>query len=471
MVNSGADRGVATDSDRNSRVLGAGQAIATGERQISARFKPHPAAVRFALEAARGTCYESVMYTIGSFELSEAEVLERKAYLELTPADEQRLREVHPLLQEHADEIIDQFYSYLLAHTHTRKMLMVPGLIDRLKGLQRKYFAELTSGDYGIEYFENRLRVGEAHHRIGLSPEWYLGAYVKYLHIASDVLARVFPRDINRFYRTLVSLTKVIYLDTGLALDAYHFRAQEDLSRKNVALESSNLEMQRLQAARQQLSDMIVHDLQNPLAGIEALLKTLAERRGGLSEVEQGMVEEALRRCNDLAQMITNVLHISRAEAGKLETYVENVDLARLVRDVAVSHALVAGIHGQRLRAEAPETCVVRTDESLVQRMLMNLLRNAIRHTPRGTSVVLRLEASPGAATRICVEDDGPGIAPEIQPHLFEPYGMASLKGAGIRVDTGLGLAFCRVAAQALGIGLSVESDGKKGCRFVMRFP
>lgn len=410
------------------------------------------------------------MYAIGSFELTEAEVFERKAYLEITSADEQRLRDAHPLLQQHADEIIERFYSYLLAHSHTRRILSEPGLLPRLKALQRKYFEELTSGEYGIEYFENRLRVGDAHHRIALSPEWYLGAYVKYLHIVSDVLGKAFSGDPDRFYQTMVSLTKVIYLDTGLALDAYHFRAQESLARQNVELENANREMQRLQAARQQLADMIVHDLQNPLAGIEAFLKSLEARPEGLSGSDREMVAEALRRCGDLSQMIANVLHISRAEAGRLETYIENVDLARLVREVALSSTLVAGVHGQTLACEAPEACVVRTDESLVRRMLLNLLRNAIRHTPRGTSVRLRLVPNEGQAPRIRVEDDGPGIPPEVQPHLFEPYGTADLKKAGIRVDTGLGLAFCRVAARALGIGLAVESDGRKGSTFVLSF-
>src|ERR1041384_3559099 len=160
------------------------------------------------------------MVTIGAFTLDDGEVARRKSYLEIAPADEMRLREAHVHLQKQAKEIIDRFYEYLLAHEHTRAILAQPGLVERLKGLQARYFAELTAGRYDLAYAENRVRVGLAHHRIGLSPEWYLGAYVKYLHISSDVLSNAYGRDYERFYQTMVSLTKVIYLDMGLALDA-----------------------------------------------------------------------------------------------------------------------------------------------------------------------------------------------------------------------------------------------------------
>jgi hypothetical protein len=116
------------------------------------------------------------MFAIGSFNLTEEEVRRRKDYLEITQEDEQRLRDMHAHLQAYSQEIADRFYEYLLSHPHTRAMLSAPGLIERLKQLQRTYFSELTAGKYDIEYFENRLKVGQTHDRVGLAPEWYLGA-------------------------------------------------------------------------------------------------------------------------------------------------------------------------------------------------------------------------------------------------------------------------------------------------------
>jgi len=394
------------------------------------------------------------MFAIGSFVLTEAEVAKRKAYLEVRPEDEQRLRDAHDHLQRHAKEIIDRFYEYLLAHEHTRAMLTEPGLIGRLKGMQARYFEELTAGRYDLAYAENRLKVGLAHHRIGLSPEWYLGAYVKYLHIASDVLSNAFGRDYERFYQTILSLTKIIYLDMGLALDAYHFSGQEGL--------------ERMQRAKKQLTDMIVHDLQNPLTGIISALQTLHGYADGGPDKE--VLEEALLRCDDLSIMIMNVLQVSRAETGSLQTYIENLDLVQIARGVAEEFRRTAEREGRSIELEGPPSIPLRTDQTLVRRILQNLVRNALRHTPKGTRVVVRLGVEADRA-RVSVIDDGPGIPPEIQSKLFEPFAAAALRGSGLRVDTGLGLPSCRVLAKALGAELAVSSDGIRGSSFILALP
>jgi signal transduction histidine kinase len=401
---------------------------------------------------------------IGSFELDEAEVEGRKRYLEIGPPDEQRLRDAHPHLERHAGAIIDRFYEYLLSHESTRAMLSAPGIVDRLKQLQLRYFTELTSGNYGLAYFENRLRVGQAHHRIGLSPEWYLGAYVKYLHIAAEVLGQAFAGDHERFFQAMISLTKVIYLDMGLALDAYHYSAQEGLA-------NANRDLRQLQAAKQRLTDMIVHDLQNPLTGITSALRVIAGRPGGLSEGERGALDEALRRCDDLSAMIMNLLQVSRAEEDKLPTYLENLDLSSLAGQVVDSFRKVASQEGRLLKIDAPPGVAVRTDQTLVRRILENLLRNALRHTPPGTRVTVRVAGEADGRARLSVQDDGPGVPPEMQPLLFEPFGSVRLREAGRRVDTGLGLASCRAAANALGADLTVASDGKRGTVFTLLLP
>lgn len=393
------------------------------------------------------------MFTIGGFTLTDAEVARRKAYLEIAPEDERRLRDAHEHLQKHAVEIIDKFYEYLFAHEHTRNMLSAPGLVDRLKKLQAQYFSELTSGVYDLAYFENRLRVGLAHERVGLSPEWYLGAYNRYLSIVSDVLSVSYGRDYEKFFQTIVSLTKIIYLDMSLAIDAYIWSAQDKVN--------------KLQVAKKQLTDMIVHDLQNPLAGITAFLQTMSVRSGWTAG-EQDALREAMRRCEDLAQMILNVLHVSRAEAGRLETYIENVDLATIASESAAAFRLAAERDGRALTVEAPEAVAIRTDQTLLRRVLGNLIRNALRHTPAGTSVVLKVEDAPA---RIHVIDEGPGIPQEVQGLLFEAFGAPRLREVGLKVDSGLGLAFCRMATEAVGAKISVASDGRKGTTFSVTFP
>lgn len=383
------------------------------------------------------------MLQIGSFILTPEEVVKRKAYLEITPRDEQLLKDAHPHLIRETPAIINRFYDYLLAHEHTRAMLAAPGLVERLKGLQTKYFIELTAGVYDLAYFENRLRVGQVHQRIGLSPEWYMGAYIKYLHIASDVLSTSFGRDYERYFQTIVSLTKVISLDKALAIDAYQHAAQEaletksaELEKKSRELEVSNEELRRAQAAKRQLTDMIVHDLQNPLSEMSAALQIIGTGET-LSESAKMAVAEATRRCHDLAAMIMNVLQVSRAETSELQTYLENLDLSKVTRDVADSFRSFAELDGRSVHVETPRELTLRTDETLVRRILQNLLRNALRHTPRGTQVIVRLAAEQGEKIRISVIDDGPGIPKDVQAVLFEPFGASSLRKAGVRVRFG----------------------------------
>jgi signal transduction histidine kinase len=393
------------------------------------------------------------------------DVRQRLEFFDLSEEESKLLKEARPDLARHLDEILERFYLHLTSQPHTREMLSVPGLIDRLKGLQKAYFESLTSGVYDRAYFVNRLRVGEAHDRSGLEPVWYIGAYLKYLHIVADVLRRDWG-DTERYRRTMFAMSKVVHLDMSLALDAYYSSARGRLEAKNKALEGALEELKRLEAAKRTLTDMIVHDLQNPLTGIKAFLDLLSSREGGLSAGERGALEEALRRSNDLSQMILNVLQVSRAESGSLEVYVENVDAAALVREICKAYELHAKQEGRELVIDAPSPVLVRSDQTLLRRVLYNLLRNALRHTPKGTRVTVKVAPAGAGRAEVVVSDDGPGIPPEVHPMLFEKFGGHALRQAGLRVDTGLGLAFCKAAVEAVGGEIVVQSDGKSGTTF-----
>lgn len=393
------------------------------------------------------------------FPLSDRDILARKAYLHLTEEDERHLREVHSLLSQHADALINRFYEFLLSNERTRRMLEAPGQVERLKALQRTYFLRLTAGNYDAAYFNERIRVGQTHERVGLPPELYLGAYHRYYQIATDIIRGAFPAGDPRVHRTVSALGKIITLDMSLAIDAYIHSA-------HTKLRARNEELMRLQATKDVLSNMIIHDLQNPLAGIRAFLELLGTRNPGLAPGEQEALQEALRRCDDLGEMIMNVLQVSRAEVGSLEVNAESMDLADLARRSVAAFALHAGQEGRSLTVEAPDALTIRSDQSLLKRVLYNLIRNALRHTPRGTQIRVRVGASDGGKAEIQVADNGPGIPREVQHLLFQQHGGQPLRAAGLRVDTGLGLSFCRSAVQALGGTIAVESDGRNGTVF-----
>jgi signal transduction histidine kinase len=392
----------------------------------------------------------------GPVRITAAEVKKRKAYLQISSEDERRIAKAHRTLEKHADEMIEGFYRYLFTHEHTRKILQSPGLVDRLKKIQRDYFARLTRGRYDRDYFEDRLRIGHAHERIGLTPEWYLGAYNKYLIIVGGVLSREMGRDYQGFFETFLSVIKVIYLDMGLAMDAYIFAGQARLKERTRLLAE-------IDAKKRLLADTIVHDLRNPVAGIQGFLSLLKADCGRLSDSQRIALEEAERACLMLNGMVDNILDISRMEDGKLELARETVDVTGMVDQTARILRPFAATRKREILVRAPKGSLeAKTDEQLVRRILFNLVINSIRHAAGATKVEIRARRE-GKRVRLEVADDGAGIPREYHSVLFKKFGATGPKAAGLKLDTGLGLVFCRMASDLLGAKLALKSGEGRG--------
>lgn len=397
-----------------------------------------------------------------SVQVTEKEVQRRKAYLQITKEDEERIRRAHAIIQRHADLIIEEFYTYLLSHEHTRKILEAPGVLERVKRLQKDYFDRLTQGTYDVDYFKDRLRIGHAHDRIGLSPEWYLGAYNRYLTIVSDVLSREMGRDYQGFFDTIVSLTKVIYLDMGLAMDAY-------ISAGRKALAERNQKLEQLDSKKQLLTDTIIHDLRNPIAGIQGFLTVLKSSGTSFTESQRNAMSEAERACTSLNSMIDNVLAISRMEEGKLDVVLERVDVNDLASELARAYEPFARSRGKTIRTKTiGSDLLARTDRGLLHRILANLVMNSIRHATGANFVEIETRRDGDGSVEVSVADDGPGIAAEHQSVIFEKFGGVNLRRTGLKLDTGLGLVFCRMATRELGAELKLESEKGQGARFTV---
>lgn len=171
-------------------------------------------------------------------DLTEDEVRRRKEFLEFSQDDERRLVQLQPLAEKYADDVIEELYTHLLRFDETRKFLQDPLVLGRVKALQKEYFLRLTRGDYGAEYVRNRVQVGVVHERIGLDHKWYLGAYRRYLH---SVMMRLLEEHKDRprlAVEAFLSLSKLMYLDIGIALDRIlgkregTIRAQQDAIRE-----------------------------------------------------------------------------------------------------------------------------------------------------------------------------------------------------------------------------------------------
>ena len=156
----------------------------------------------------------------------------RKKFVEFTDEDAQLLRELGPVATTYADEVVEGLYSKFLQFAETRNFFPDATTLNRVKALQKRYFLELTQGDYGEAYLENRLYVGRIHQQIGLSPRWYMGAYSIYVDLVFPRVMAAFEHDGDKGQRIFLALTKLIRLDTELAITTYIAASEEIISRQ-----------------------------------------------------------------------------------------------------------------------------------------------------------------------------------------------------------------------------------------------
>ncbi|MEA2725346.1 MAG: two-component system, sensor histidine kinase and response regulator [Gemmatimonadales bacterium] len=229
-------------------------------------------------------------------------------------------------------------------------------------------------------------------------------------------------------------------------------------------------QLQELEAARDTLTHMIVHDLRSPLTGLQAYLDLLrlAVAAGATDEVLE-YARDASAVSGRLKDMVSQVLDVSRLEGGHMPIAREEADLAQLLPAAAASLGPPPG--GVRIVYLLPGTpLVVPCDRDLVSRVLINLVGNAFKFTPRNSEIRIGLEADNGYV-RFTVTDAGPGVAPEHREMIFEKFAQAPLGRMGVLRSTGLGLTFCKLAIGAHGGRIGVDSGDGGGARFWVELP
>ena len=228
--------------------------------------------------------------------------------------------------------------------------------------------------------------------------------------------------------------------------------------------------LQELERLRDDLTHMIVHDLRTPLTSLMSGLQTVP-LVGDLNEVQAEMLEIAVDGSGTLLGMINDLLDVE-----KMEQETVPLDLSPLRPDVLVERAMaqvaMLAQSGQlTLAAEAdPALPEFSGDEDKLRRTLVNLLGNAIKFTPPGGTVTAAA-ACDADGLRFSICDTGEGIPPEAFERIFEKFGQVENRKAGRKMSTGLGLAFCKLAVEAHGGRIWVESRPGEGSTFCFTVP
>jgi signal transduction histidine kinase len=401
------------------------------------------------------------------------------AFFDLGPADAAALRAIRPLAEASVGEVVERFYDHLLRFPELRELLeREPGRIERLKALQRGYFVSLTDGRIDAEYAESRLRVGNAHQRIDLQPEWYIGAFALYTRLALRTIVAESGEG-DRILPTIEALVKTIGFDMALAMRTYIFggyvaREVADQLRRASELAAETLAARAdVERLKDELAAMIVHDLKNPVNGILMMVQLALRKSAGLSEAHQGYYRQIEITCREMMRLIQNLLEISKIEAGEMPITREPVLLAELVDEVVAEHHLVAQQAGHPLHVDVPvELPPVVADRALLRRVLANLIANAIRHSG-SRSIWIEGSVTDGDGTvTLSVRDQGRGIPPELHERVFEKFAALPRSAAEEPFrDTGLGLPFCKLAVERMGGRIELASAPGAGATFTVTLP
>lgn len=260
-------------------------------------------------------------------------------------------------------------------------------------------------------------------------------------------------------------------------------RAAEELSRVNTAigrelsaeveeLQSENEALRRTEQRRQELSELVVHDLRNPLGNLFSALNMLElVLPPDVLEANRELLEIARLSHLRMQDLVDSLLDIAQIEAGRPLGERKATHLPDLMTEVMQLNAFALEKRDMTLTLNfPPDLPPVWADPDQIRRVLTNLTDNAIKYSPKGGPLVVTAVSHDGFV-EVCVQDAGPGVAPEEREHIFARF--AQVEAGGIRPrGFGLGLSYCKLAVEAHNGRIWVEPgpDGV-GSRFVFTLP
>src|SRR3954470_12490829 len=256
-------------------------------------------------------------------------------------------------------------------------------------------------------------------------------------------------------------ITKPFQIDEVLA----RVGNQLALRRARQELEATLARLSELEKLRDDLVNMIVHDMRSPLTVLIATLGMIRMETTGQMAEDVDAASQGARALNQLANTL---LDVRRLEEGKMPIARAEADLVPVAREVA--SALSALEPDRRIDVDTVGAVIANCDAGLIRRVLENLISNAIKHTASGGAVHISLVASP-SGVRVAVQDEGKGVPLEARLRIFDKFGAIAARRDNEYHSVGLGLAFCKLAVEAHGGTIGVEDGKPRGSVFAFTLP
>jgi signal transduction histidine kinase len=247
-----------------------------------------------------------------------------------------------------------------------------------------------------------------------------------------------------------------------------------------IALRQKNRELRELcnrlkesERLRKDLTDMVIHDMRVPLTVILGSIETLTDTIDVKTPQQEQLLQIALSSGQDLLGMINDLLEVSKLEEGQVCLKKTQISIHNLIDEAITQVKVLATRKKISLNVEvSPGTPTIPVDKERIVRVLVNLLSNAVRHTPIGGKIVVSASYDP--ITRVVktnVTDDGEGIPREYLDKIFEKFVQVESYKSKQRFSTGLGLTFCKLVVEAHGGHIWAESEPGHGSTFTFVLP
>ena len=295
---------------------------------------------------------------------------------------------------------------------------------------------------------------------------WQYFAWVPLVIVLSGVLGWFLAgRALHPVNSVAEAAQRITHSNLDLQIPARN--AHDELDR---LIEAFNHMMTRLNHSFEQIrqfSTDVSHELRTPLTVVRGQLEVALFTAETVDQYRDAMAD-ALEGVERLSNIVRALLMLSQAETGQLALQKTELNLAALVRDQVDQHQIPAEAEGVRLTCEVPANCAISADRIQIERLLSNLLGNAIKYTPADGMVKVTL--IPGFdQVKLMVEDTGVGISPSDLPHIFDRF--YRVPSADAEKGLGLGLSFVAWIAKAHGGAVTVESTLQEGTRFTVSLP
>lgn len=379
----------------------------------------------------------------------------RLEFLQMGPADAQRLRGMLDDFRRWSDDFVEVFYEHLFKFEETARSLKSPDQVGWLKQAQHEHFESMLEAGWDEQYVARRRWVGLAHAEAGIEPQYFLGAYNQYVQYSLERLAERHAGDLPAYKAHVASLLKAIFYDVGLTLDAYFAESTRRLRQALDMYWKANAELR-------QFAQLTSHDLKTPLATVANLCDEAIDEFGEqMPDAARQLIASARDRTFRMGRMIDELLASAVSiddgptdePVSSQEAWDEAFDTFRPLlekREIAV-----------QVRGTLP---VVRGNQALLREVFANLLSNAAKFIDRRPGSLTVSAAKSGETCEIVVADNGPGMREEDLERVFVPF--RRLSDHKDRPGSGLGLYFTKSLVARQGGRIWITSEVGRGSEF-----